>query len=471
MIKPFACPLIIVFFLVTLSSPLFCGDIKGLPPHGVAIADTAPVAHKKARVIKPAPVVHKKARVTKPASVRGTPFQPDTRTHPISLSFRDMEIRDAFSSLAMEFKTNIVLSSEVQGPITLHIFEATLEEAISTIALAGGYTARKEGHTYHIVKAGPPPKVEKKAPQVFETRTFKLNYVGMEKIKEMLNAVPGLEPIEVHEATKTIFMEDTRENIEKIERMIGILDALPKQVMIEARILEVTLTDDMAYGVNWKSIWGDVNLASSGFSKAVLPDVTGVSPVGANGKGIFANMITQVGSDHYISMAIDALKEKTTVNTVSTPKILAINGRPARVQVGGQQGYKVTTSNLGVVTETIEFINTGVILEITPYIDENNNILLNVKPAINSAKIEEGIPVVSSTSVETWLVARDGETVFIGGLIEDIDTHTREQVPLLGDIPLLGNLFGRTITSKNKSEIVVLITPRIMGNENGDKSQ
>jgi type IV pilus secretin PilQ/predicted competence protein len=392
-----------------------------------------------------------------------SPTNPMAENPPlISLSFRDMDIRDAFSSLAMEFKTNIVLSNEVTGTITLHIFKASLEEAMATIALAGGYTAKKEGPTFHVFKRGLHPILEKPVPKIFETQTFRLNYVEMEKIKETLNSLPNIQPVEVHEETKTIFVEDTRENIEKVARMIKFLDAVPQQVMIEARILEVTLTDDMAYGVDWKSIWGDVNLATSGFSKAALPDLPYISPVPEASQGGFANIIARTGSDHVLSLAIDALKEKTTVNTVSTPKILAIHGKTARVQVGGQQGYKVSTINEGFLTETIQFIDTGVILEITPHIDKDNNILLNVQPTINTAKIEEGIPVVNSTSVSTWLVARDGETVFIGGLIEDLDSNTREQVPLLGDIPVLGNLFGRTITTKTKNEIVILITPRII---------
>ncbi len=387
----------------------------------------------------------------------------------ISLSFRDMDIRDAFSSLAMEFKTNIVLSSGVSGTITLHIFKMPLEEAIATIALAGGYTTRKEGSTFHVFKTGLHPTLEKPVSKPFETRTFRLNYVEMEKIKDTLNSLPNIQPVEVHEETKTVFVEDTRENIQRVARMIGFLDVMPQQVMIEARILEVTLTDNMAYGVDWKSIWGDVNLATSGFSMAVLPNVPSVSPAPGGGQGGFANIIARTGSDHFISLAIDALKEKTTVNTVSTPKILAVHGKSARVQVGGRQGYKVTTNNEGISTESIHFIDTGVILDITPYIDQDNNILLNVQPAINTAQLEEGIPVVNSTSVSTWLVARDGETIFIGGLMEDLDTNTRNQVPLLGDIPVVGNLFGRTVTNKTKKEIVVLITPRIIKRSRGDE--
>ena len=373
----------------------------------------------------------------------------------ISLNFRDMNIRDAFSSLAMEFKTNIVLSSDVKGNITLHIFKATLEEAIQSIALAGGFTAQNKNGSFYILK---------KVPETPERhmKTFRLNFVEIDQVKEILNALTGLAPIEVHTASKTIFVEDTPENIRRVEEVIGFLDSVPKQVMIEAEILEVALTDDMSFGVDWQHIWTDINVGTSGFSSAVLPDAKGISAIPSDGTGVFANLFAATGTNSTISLAIDALKEKTTVNTISTPKIIAIHGRSARVQVGGQQGYKVTTTNLGVQTETIEFIDTGVILEITPYIDKENNILLNVEPSINTAQIEEGIPVVKSTTVSTSLIARNGETVFIGGLIENADTKIRKSVPVLGDIPVLGNLFGRTVDTQQKTETVVMITPRIL---------
>ena len=131
--------------------------------------------------------------------------------------------------------------------------------------------------------------------------------------------------------------------------------------------------------------------------------------------------------------------------------------------MGGQQGYRVTTTNVGVATETIEFIDTGTILEITPYIDEHDNILLNVKPSINSATIDTtGIPTVTTTSVTTWLLAKDKETVFIAGLIESTDTKKKEGIPILGDIPILGYLFSRIEDTVVKTELVILITPKIV---------
>lgn len=405
--------------------------------------------------------------------------QPDTRAahqreqQRITLNYRDINIRDAFSALAMEFKINIVLSNEVQGTITLHVFGLTLEEALSTIAAAGGYEYKTTGTIHRVYKATAAEKAEAAVPVRTEMKVFKASFVEIEKVKTTLDAVPGLNPIEVHEATKTIIVNDTPENIKKVEEIFSYLDAAPKQVLIEAEILKVTLDDSMVFGVDWKAILSDGIIQTKGLSSAILPGTaagtdiitSGVtSPVPTDGNGVFANLIAGTGKKSQISLAIDALKTKTDVDTLSTPKVLAIHSKAAKVQVGGQQGYKVTTTNNGVSNETIQFIDTGTILEITPYIDAQNNVLLNVKPSINSATITAGIPVVTSTSVSTWLLAKDGETVFIAGLIETTDTKKKEGIPILGDIPVLGYLFGRTEDKKGKQELVVLITPKIIRN-------
>ncbi len=113
--------------------------------------------------------------------------------------------------------------------------------------------------------------------------------------------------------------------------------------------------------------------------------------------------------------------------------------------------------------ESIEFIDTGTILEITPHIVDGEHILLDVQPSIDAARIEAGgLPVVKTTTVKTSLLAKNGQTIFIGGLIQESKTRLREQVPLFGDIPVLGALFGRTSRAIGKSELIVLITPQIV---------
>jgi type II secretory pathway component GspD/PulD (secretin) len=435
----------------------------------------------------------------------------------ISLNYLDVDIRKALSALAMEHEINLVTAKDVSGKISLYLYQVTLDEALEAITLAGGFSYHKYGYLYYVYKPKEvrDPQAERLQMRIFrlkyavekvqeilaaipgirmvkvhepsktiivedtpeniqkietlisywdsmpkQMRIFRLKYADVEKVQEVLDKIPGMRMIKVHEPSKTIIVEDTPENIQKIETVISYWDRMPRQVMIEAKILEITLTDDMSLGVNWGKILGDVRIGTGRLSTATMPTTEGVSPVPA-GAGVFANIITGAGSSQQFTAALDALQTKTRVETLSTPKILAIHGKEASVQVGGKQGYKVTTVIEGVAPETIEFIDTGTILKITPYIDDDGNVLLNVIPNIQSARIEEGIPVVNTTAVSTWLVAKNGETAFIGGLIQDTKTRTRQMIPCLGSIPMLGTLFGRTLQGTGKSELIVLITPYI----------
>ena len=389
----------------------------------------------------------------------------------ITLNYRDMDIRHAFSALAMEFKLNIVMSRDIQGTITLHLFGLTLEDAMSTIAMAGGFDYKKTEDLYYIYKATEKEKTPVPVPVETFMKVFHASFVDVTTAKTTLDAVPGLNPVEVHASTKTIVVNDTLDNIQKVEKVLSFLDAVPKQVLIEAKILKVTLNDDMKFGVDWKAIMTDGIIQTSGLSTAVLPGttsgtefITGPSTSPASGTGGFANFVAGMGSTSQIAMAIDLLKTKVKVDIVATPKILAIHGEKAKVQVGGKFGYNVTTTIDGITSGSVEFIDTGTILEITPYIDEQNNILLNVKPEINSAGLVSGTPVVVSTAVATSLLTKDGETVFLAGLIETTDTKTKHGIPILGDLPILSYLFSRTEDTKEKKELVILITAKIIQN-------
>jgi type IV pilus secretin PilQ/predicted competence protein len=378
----------------------------------------------------------------------------------ITLNFHQVDIRELLSALAIKREINIVMAQDVSGKVSLHLYGVTLDEALHAISLAGGFGYMKHGATHFIYK----PK-EERDPQTdrLKMRIFELKYAEVDKVQEVLDAIPGKRVIQFHEPSKTIIVEDIPENIKKIETIIRFWDRMPKQVMIEAKILEISLTDEMSLGVNWQKILGDARIGTGGFSIAVPPTAEGSSPV-PSASGVFANMLTGAGTRHEFAIALDALQAKTKVNTLSTPKILAIHSKQARVQVGGQQGYKETTvTGTGLATESVQFLETGTILDITPYIGDKGNVLLNVKPSINSVTIDAatGIPTVQSTTVSTWLMAKSGETVFIGGLIQDQKTNTREMVPCLGNAPGLGWLFRGTSRSTGKNEVVVLITPQV----------
>lgn len=392
---------------------------------------------------------------------RRAAVHPSSKEKLLTLNFYQGDIRKILSGLAMQQKINIVSAQDVSGKVSVHLYQVTFSKALEAICQAGELSYFKQGDVYYVFK--PKAALDPLANRL-QMRIFKLEYADMDKIQEVLSAIPGIRMVKIHKPSRTVIVEDTPENIRKVEKLIHVWDVQPKQVMIEAKILEILLTDDMSLGVNWEKVLGDVRIGTGGFSRAVSSGTGGTSPVPDSGAGLFSNIIIGAGTRHQFTAALDALRTKTKVKTLSTPKILAIDGKPAKVQVGGKQGYAVTTVNQGISTESIEFIDTGTILEITPHIDHENNILLDVKPSLNSAEIQQGIPVVRSTNVTTSMVAKNGETVFIGGLIQRSGTNSQSNVPCLGKIPGLSWLFGTFSKSAERTELVVLITPQIIEN-------
>ncbi len=388
----------------------------------------------------------------------------------ITVNFIDVDIREALSTISMGQEIDVALAKDVSGDISVHLYHVPLDKALDAITMAGGFDYQKRGNLYYVYK----PK-EARDPQadMLQMRVFKLKYAKIDKIQGILESIPSMRLIKTHKPSKTIIVEDTAENIEKVEKIIRHWDTVPKQVMIEAKILQVALNDDMVLGVDWEKLLRDVRIGTGGFSNAVIRDFAGeaVSPVPETGQGIFGNVTIVAGARDRFTAALEALQEKTRVNTISTPKILAVHSKLARVQVGGQQGYRVTTISDGLATESIEFINTGLILEVTPYINDNGTVLLEVRPSITSVEIEEGIPVTSTTTVTTWMMANNGETILIGGLIKNTKIRTSEQVPLIGSIPVLGALFGRNVRIAGKTELVILITSHIFDAGQGIKYQ
>lgn len=208
--------------------------------------------------------------------VPATPFQKEPL---MTLNFYQSDIQEVLSALAIQQNINIVTEKEITGDVTVHLYEVPFDTALGAICQSGGFRYYKQNNVYYIYK---PKVVEEPTTEELEMRIFKLEYAEIDKIQQVLDALPNVRLIKIHEPTKTIIVEDNLKNIEKVEKLIRYWDAKPKQVLIEAKILEVTLTDDMSFGVNWEQmLGGDVSIGTGGFSSGVFPGGTGASPVPA----------------------------------------------------------------------------------------------------------------------------------------------------------------------------------------------
>lgn len=246
-----------------------------------------------------------------------------------------------------------------------------------------------------------------------------------------------------------------------IEDALRKLDVPPMQVMIEAAITEVSLTDDLRFGLQWNFIQGNENavLTESATGTNLVRDVPGFS-------FLFGNSGSLTG-------VLNALEGKTKVNVVSAPKLMVINNQTASLQVGNQvpvltQNSTATNDSNAPVINAIEYRDTGVILKITPRVNGSGLVLLDISQEVSdvlSARAAgSGInsPTISTRRVSTTVAVQDGEVLALGGLIRNARTRDKQGVPFLSQIPVIGGLFGRQVEATDKVELVILLKPRVI---------
>ncbi len=376
---------------------------------------------------------------------------------PISLSFRDIPIVEAFEMLSKKEQVNIVIEKGVSGNVSLNLYDVTLGEAITAMAEAGGYGIAHRHGGYVILSQKPDESITKKPETIL--RSFELQYAAPDKVKEILSQYMT----DIGKATalperKIIIVEDTAESLSRLEGILAKLDKQPHQILIEAKILEITLFDGEKFGLDWSKLFkgwvGDTNNTNISLGTSGLINAT---------SGFLFNLTSSE-----ISVGLNALKERGRVMALSTPKLLTIENQEASVIIGDRQGYKVTTTIDQVTTESIQFLESGVILRVTPSVDAKGRILMSIHPEVSTGTISGGIPSQTTTEVISELFTNDGQPIFIGGLIRNSTEYTRNGIPLLSDIPLLGNLFANIDEKTISTETIVLITPHIV-NETGDK--
>ena len=259
----------------------------------------------------------------------------------------------------------------------------------------------------------------------------------------------------VDERTNGIVVRAVEETIEKVDILIESWDKRSLQVLIEAKILEVSLDKSKGLGVNWEYQSSNVNDGVN---------LSGTLPANLSGGGIFkVGTLTQ---DEY-SVTIQALESSTNTNILSNPRIVVMNNTEANILVGSAEPYLVTyiDKDSNTQTEETKFIDVGVKLNVTPKISNDSFVTLKIHPEVSSARRVAEVNnalAVDTTQADTTVVVRDGETIVMGGLIKDTDSRSEVKIPILGDIPVLGIFFRSHVKTKIKKEIVVFITPHII---------
>jgi type IV pilus assembly protein PilQ len=252
---------------------------------------------------------------------------------------------------------------------------------------------------------------------------------------------------------ESIVVVDIPSAISQVEEYILQADRAPRQVMIEAKILEVELSDEMVHGIDYRALFsGDATTGALGFGP-VLDTITTANP-------LFYGQIH--GSD--LNAVIELLETTTDSKTLASPRVHVLNGQNARIQVGQQLGFTVATVTQTSTVQDVQFLETGVVLSVTPTISRDNRILMKVKPEVSDGEINPNtlLPEEETREVETSVLLDNHHGMVIGGLIQERDRTVIKKLPWLGDMKHIGWFFQHRRAVRSRTEIIIALIPHIV---------
>ena len=377
----------------------------------------------------------------------------------ITLIANDASLSDILSILAHDHGLNIVSSDTITQQVSVTLRDVPLADALNAILSIQGLSWSRRNNILSITRMS----TDEAGGAIVQGRVIKvfpLSYVsGTEVeavIKDLLSPVGKVksmqsEKLDTRKSADRLIVEDLPDYLDRIEACIHQLDRPPKQVQIEAHILEVDLSAENRHGVNLEmmsDIAGTkISLKTPGFAKTT------------------SNPALLVGIDgSKVDGLLDALKNTVDARTLASPQVLVTHGQEAKIQIGGKIGYRQSTTTETSTVQGVEFLDVGVVLTVTPYIGTNGQVLMKVNPEVSdgSINIDTELPDEQITTVDSTVLLNDGQGMVIGGLIREIDDDQRIKAAGLGELWMIGHLFQQSRKLRSRKEVIVVLIPRIV---------
>jgi type II secretory pathway component GspD/PulD (secretin) len=377
----------------------------------------------------------------------------------LSLVVRDAPLNKVLAVLAQQMQLNIVCGNEVSAVVTITLQDVPLEDALTSILSIAGCTWVRHRGIIHVTSASAASSLAPET-QGRQMRVFPLHYALAGDVDPVVRGLlspvgrsffTASSPADNRKTQETLVVEDLPPYLDRVAEFLAHADVPPRQVLIEAHVMQIDLKDENRHGVN-------LSYLSEIAGKDLSIELRGM----ANPLATQAVLFTFNGTD--LSSLLELLKTTTDSKTLASPRVLVVNGQEARIQVGAQLGFRVTTTTQTSTMESVNFLDVGVVLRVTPRISPAGDVLMHVKPEVSSGQVNPttGLPEEETTEVETDILLHDGQGVVIGGLIQENASDVQNKLPLLGDLPLIGRLFQHRVNNKSRSEIVIALVPRVV---------
>jgi type IV pilus assembly protein PilQ len=424
----------------------------------------------------------------------------------IDLDFKDADIHNILRLLSEVGGVNVVTSDDVSGSVTIRMRDVPWDQALDVILQAKGLGAERRGN---LVRVAPQDVLEKERELAIarqkqqielaplETRLVPVSYATAKDVQPRVQEVMSPRgTVSVDARTNMLIVRDIIDNLDDVEELVRTLDTQTPQVLVEARIVEAQSNYVRDVGIQWG---GDVSLnqafgnqtglvfpsnigiAGGAYDSSATP-TQGLSPIaaqtavpnfavnlpaaaGSGAGGALGLTFGSVDGNYNLNVRLSAAESTGAVKIISSPRVLTLDNHAAKISSGTQIPYSQVSAQ-GVQTA---FINAVLQLEVTPHVTADGSVAMKVNVTRNEPDFSRtgsnGQPTVLKREAETELLVSDGHTAVIGGIYTRTTSRTVDQVPLLGDIPILGLLFQRRRNSDARGELLIFLTPRIVNRE------
>jgi len=393
----------------------------------------------------------------------------------LSIHIPNEPLRAVLDVLSQQGDLNILASSSVQGNVSATLNNVDVHSALDAILKSSGFVAKREDN---FIFVGTPAEfqVMEQAMDKIGTRIYRPNYVTAAELQalitpllsEQVGVVSVSTPAETgigaddsqaggdaFAGAEVVVVRDYEAVLSEIDQVLDQVDVRPMQVAIEAMILSVKLDDESKLGFDFEFLRNKGNLR---FGLG--------NPANALPEALSAGGLQFAFLDSSLSAFVNALEEIKDIDVIATPRLTVLNKHRADIQIGKQEGYVSTTATETSTTQSVEFLDTGTMLRLRPFVSSDGMIRMEIHPELSSGEVKlKGaftVPEKEVTQVTTNVMVRDGCTVIIGGLIREELVSKPTQVPFFGNLPLVGAVFRSTTEEVKRDEILVLITPRIV---------
>ena len=416
----------------------------------------------------------------------------------VQLHVADLPLGDVLKLLSIKGKRNIIATPEVKGSVTANLYDVTFEEALQAVLVPNGAGYRTSGNFIYVHTLTQLEELQAAASGKPVTRVYRLSYVAAKDAQSYLAPLVGTgregqgivtpSPLPAtgvassaedaggdNNAAQDFIVVTTSPALHKeVERLLREIDVRPRQVLVEATILRAALTDENALGIDF-SIVGGVDLELLGATSNAIQDIAlgqlpqdrlelfnaaaatsfrGDVPTGGISVGIIKDQV---------ALFLRALEQVTDTTVLANPKVLALNKQKGQVIVGRRDGFLTTTVTETQAIQSVQFLETGTQLIFRPFIGDDGFVRVELHPEDSIGFVNaQGLPSEQTTEVTTNVIVRDGETILIGGLFREVTTDARNQVPGLGSIPGIGQLFRSNNDSTTREEVIILLTIHIV---------